>query len=169
MCAVLGVSASGYYAWRGRPLVPPRVRARSRPAAPAARDHAASRGRYGSPRVHHVLQADGQRMGRKRVIRLMRVDSLRGRPRRRFRVTTRADPHARRRPITCAAFHPRRPIASGRRTSRHPDARRLALSGRAARFVVATGGRLGAAPDPRTELVCAAWHMARSAGTRPTG
>jgi transposase InsO family protein len=46
----------------------------------------------GARRVHQALQAAGQRVGRNRVIRLMRVDQLRGRPRRRFRVTTQAAP-----------------------------------------------------------------------------
>src|SRR5262245_11260948 len=92
LCAVLGVSPSGYYAWRGRPLVTPRVRANQGLRARIRAIHAASRGRYGSPRVHEALQAAGARVGRNRVIRLMRREQLRGRPARRFRVTTQADP-----------------------------------------------------------------------------
>jgi transposase InsO family protein len=56
--------------------------------------HAKSRQRYGSPRIHRALQAEGTPLGRNRVIRLMRAEQLRGRPHRRFRVTTQADPTA---------------------------------------------------------------------------
>ncbi len=48
----------------------------------------ASKRRYGSPRVHGELLASGERCGRKRVARLMRVDGLRAKKNRRFRVTT---------------------------------------------------------------------------------
>jgi putative transposase len=94
MCAVLGVSSSGYYAWHGRPLFTPRLRADRALRVRIRAIHAASRARYGSPRVHRALQAAGTHVGRNRVIRLMRGDDLRGRPHRRFRATTRADPAA---------------------------------------------------------------------------
>lgn len=87
MCRVLGVSKSGFYAWRDRP-----ESARSRDDARLAVDIAAiykrSRGRYGSPRVHAEIRAGGVRVGRKRVERLMREGGLRARTRRRFRKTT---------------------------------------------------------------------------------
>ena len=95
MCAVLDVSASGYYAWRGRPLMTPQVRANRALRTRIRAIHAESRGRYGSPRIHRALRAGGERVGRNRVIRVMRADQLRGRPTRRFRVTTEADPIAR--------------------------------------------------------------------------
>src|SRR5438105_155547 len=44
--------------------------------------------------VQRALQAEGERLGRNRVIRLMRAEQLRGRPQRRFRVTTQTDPAA---------------------------------------------------------------------------
>lgn len=77
MCAVLGLSASGYYAWRGRPES-------QRSAADRALTedirliHAESSGCYGSPRVHATLRRDGRRVGRSRVERLMRSAGLRG-------------------------------------------------------------------------------------------
>jgi putative transposase len=88
MCAVLEVSASGYYAWRGRPES---ARARGNRAVlvdAIRRVHADSRRRYGSPRVHAALRAEGSRAGRNRVARLMRRHGIRARCRRRFRTTT---------------------------------------------------------------------------------
>ena len=50
MCEVLGVSRSGYYAWASRPESA-RVAEDRVVAAEIRAAHAASRGRYGSPRV----------------------------------------------------------------------------------------------------------------------
>lgn len=87
MCRVLGVAPSGYYAWV---TCPTSKRAQQDSALqPHVRvAFAASRQRYGSPRVHAELHAQGHRVGRKRVARLMRDAGLRARPRRRFRHTT---------------------------------------------------------------------------------
>ena len=91
LCQVLEVSPSGYYAWHGRPLITPRIGANRGLQARIRAIHAASRRRYGSPRIHAALQATGTRVGRKRVIRLMQAAGLHGRPRRRFRVLTEAN------------------------------------------------------------------------------
>jgi putative transposase len=87
MCEVLGVSRSGYYAWAGRPESA-RAAADRDLAAQIRVAHEASRGRYGSPRVHAELRAHGRRVGRKRVARLMRGMGLSAHRRRRFRRTT---------------------------------------------------------------------------------
>ena len=87
MCAALGVSRSGYYAWASRDESA-RAAADRALAAEIRAAHAASRGRYGSPRVHAELRARGRRVGRKRVARLMRGMGLAARRRRRFRRTT---------------------------------------------------------------------------------
>jgi putative transposase len=93
-CRVLGVSVSGYYASRSRP--------------PSVRDledallvgkireaHAASRGTYGSPRVHAELKAQGVNVGEKRVARLMKETGLEGvSPRKWTTTTTRDEAHA---------------------------------------------------------------------------
>ena len=50
--------------------------------------HEASRGRYGSPRVHEDLIDAGALVSRKRVVRLMRAEGLQGRMRKRFTQTT---------------------------------------------------------------------------------
>jgi putative transposase len=82
LCRVLGVSPSGYRAWATRG---PSSRAVvDATLLEAIRDiHRESRGTYGAPRVHAVLRARGQRVGRKRVARLMRADRLVGVHRRR--------------------------------------------------------------------------------------
>ena len=87
LCRALAVSPSGYYAWRARgPSVRAQTDDRLRQHLRVA--HADSRGCYGSPRLHQVLRQTGLRVSRKRVMRLMRVDGLCARRRRRFRVTT---------------------------------------------------------------------------------
>jgi putative transposase len=87
MCRVLGVSSSGYYAWSKRM---PSRRAQSNAALTRTLRtvHAASRGTYGVPRVHAELVADGLRIGKNRIARLMRAASIAGVSRRRFVVTT---------------------------------------------------------------------------------
>jgi putative transposase len=78
LCRMLGVSRSGYYAWRNRP-----------PSERGSFDavliqkietiHRQSRATYyGAPRIHVELRALGIRCGRKRVARLMRRAGLRG-------------------------------------------------------------------------------------------
>ena len=87
LCRVLGVSTSGYYAWTERPASA-RARRDEELGQRVRAAHAASKGRYGSPRVHAELRANGDNVGRKRVARLMKQANLAGRKRRRFRQTT---------------------------------------------------------------------------------
>ena len=89
MCRLLGVSTSGYYAWRRRG---PSRRAQENEelSRRIAAIHAASRGTYGARRVHAELQAQGVRVSRQRVARLMRAGGREGVTRRRRRCTTRA-------------------------------------------------------------------------------
>jgi putative transposase len=83
----LGVSRTGFYAWRARPES--RRSAEDRRLAVLVRAaHDESRRTYGSPRVHVELAAQGERVARKRVVRLMRQEGLRARVRRRYRCTT---------------------------------------------------------------------------------
>jgi putative transposase len=84
---MLGVSRSGFHAWRRRP-----------PSDRALGDawlterireiHTRSRGTYGSPRVQAELRRQGIRVGRKRVERLMAAAGLSGDHRRRKGKTT---------------------------------------------------------------------------------
>ena len=88
MCRVLEVSRSGYHAW-----------ARREPSSRALEDerltgrireiHRENRKVYGSPRIHAELRkADGVRVGRKRVERLMRQAGISGIVKRRRGRTT---------------------------------------------------------------------------------
>ena len=88
MCRVLGVSPSGYYAWRKRPLAT-RARADVALTAQIQGVHRESRGTYGAPRIHADLAAQGVQVGRKRVARLMRTVGLQGVSRRKVRTTVR--------------------------------------------------------------------------------
>jgi putative transposase len=93
LCRVLGVSTSGFYAWRKRG----RSTRAQEDAVLTERItviHQESRETYGAPRVHAALQARAVRCGRKRVARLMRAADLVGCHRRRTTMTTRREPAA---------------------------------------------------------------------------
>jgi putative transposase len=87
LCRVIGVAASGFYAWLQRGPSQREQQDRSL-AERIAAVFAASRGTYGSPRVHADLRAEGVRVSRKRVARLMREGGLVVTVRRRFPRTT---------------------------------------------------------------------------------
>ncbi len=77
MCRLYGVSRSGYYAWSQRPL--------SQRAIDDAQwidkikaVHNDSRQTYGSPRVHAALKRSGERIGKRRVERLMQAQCIQG-------------------------------------------------------------------------------------------
>lgn len=93
MCRVLGVSPSGYYAWRHRPPSA-RTQADQRLLDQIRTIYAHSRQTYGAPRVHAELRDAGVHCGRKRVARLMRIAQLEGAHRRRRTRTTVQDPMA---------------------------------------------------------------------------
>lgn len=87
LCKVLGVSPSGYFAWKGRPACQ-RQRDDMVLLAHVRSAFARSNGTYGSPRMMHELRDGGLRIGRRRVARLMRENGMRARQRRRFKRTT---------------------------------------------------------------------------------
>jgi putative transposase len=78
MCRVLGVSRSGFHAWQSRPpsarsLEDERLTERIRQI------HKDNRQVYGSPRIHaELVLADGEKIARKRVERLMRQAAIAG-------------------------------------------------------------------------------------------
>ena len=89
-CRLLGLSASGYYAW-----------VRRKPSARERRDGqlrerirviwSDNREVYGHPRIHAELRGQGERVGNKRVARLMQQAGIEGASRRRSAKTTRRD------------------------------------------------------------------------------
>ena len=87
MCRMLGVSRSGYYDWRGRA---PSARTTANLALlhHVRRLQVRHQGRYGSPRMHAALRAEGHRCSRGRVERLMRRHRIRALAGRRFRPCT---------------------------------------------------------------------------------
>jgi putative transposase len=91
LCRCLRVTRSGFYAWRDRPESAHTKRDRQLKVLIHA-SFAASKERYGSPRIHRDLREDHQeRVSRKRVIRLMQQEQLHARVRKRFKCTTRSD------------------------------------------------------------------------------
>ncbi len=90
MCRVVGVSSSGYYGWRQRPESQ-RAQANRRLTIKIKTIYQHSRQTYGSPRVHAELNEQGDRCGRHRVARLMRLAGLRAAQTRRRRQTTTVD------------------------------------------------------------------------------
>jgi transposase InsO family protein len=89
LCAILQVSASGYYDWATRQSTPgPRALEDLDLAREIAAIHAESRETYGGPRVAAVLRSRGRRHGRNRIARLMTQQGLRGRQKGRYRVQT---------------------------------------------------------------------------------
>src|ERR1700738_3486351 len=93
LCGVLGVSQSGYFAWKDRPGSR-RQRDDLVLLAHVRSAFALSNGTYGSPRMTRELQDSGLAVGRRRTARLMRENGLRARQKRRFRRTTDSHHHA---------------------------------------------------------------------------
>jgi transposase InsO family protein len=90
MCQVLGLSASGCYAWCRRSESAHAQRDRQLRVLVRA-SFAASKQRYGSPGIHEDLIEQDEPVSGKRVIRLMQEDGLKARARTRFKCTTMSD------------------------------------------------------------------------------
>lgn len=87
LCKVLGVSPSGYFAWKARPACR-RQRDDMVLLAHVRSAFAASNATYGSPRMVYELRANGLAVGCRRVARLMRENAMRARQKRRLKRTT---------------------------------------------------------------------------------
>ena len=87
LCRTLGVSQSGYFAWRDRPACH-RQRADLVHLSHTRTAFARSNGTSGSPRMYRDLVDAGHVIGRHRTARLMRQNGLVARQKRRFKRTT---------------------------------------------------------------------------------
>jgi putative transposase len=87
MCHVLQISRSGYYAWKKRGNNG-RFEENERLATSIRQIYEKSRRLYGSPRITAELHAWGIRCGKNRVARLMRINGIAAKTKRRFKVTT---------------------------------------------------------------------------------
>lgn len=86
LCRAMQVARSGYYAWATRAECARRREDRVL-AAHVAAAFERSRRSYGSPRISAELRAEGVRVGRARIARLMRENGLSARRRKAFRAT----------------------------------------------------------------------------------
>jgi len=87
MCQVLEVSRSGYYSWLSRSAS--RRELSNRALVSEIRSiHERSRGVYGSPRVTAELRASGWWCSENRVARLMRLNGIQSKRKRKYRRTT---------------------------------------------------------------------------------
>ena len=88
-CEVLGVSPSGYHDHRRRARAPrPRRLGNDALLVHIKAVHAQSKGEYGWPRVWRQLLAQGVRVGKERVRKLMALHGIRARGKRKFKATT---------------------------------------------------------------------------------
>jgi transposase InsO family protein len=84
---MMGVSTSGYYAWRDRPLSE-RTQVNQELVTEIRAIHAESRQTYGSPRIHAELFGRGFQVSKNRVTRLMRAEDIRSKRKRKRKITT---------------------------------------------------------------------------------
>ncbi len=87
MCTILQVSTAGYYAWRDRPVSAGQQR-RERLIAEIRVIHDTVKARYGSPRIHAELVAQGSSCCVNTVAKLMQTQGIAAKTARKFRHTT---------------------------------------------------------------------------------
>lgn len=87
MCRVLEVSRSGFYAWRSRDASAAEVR-REELTDEVKTIHAEVKARYGSPRIHAELVANGHACSVNFVAKVMREAGIAAKTKRKFKQTT---------------------------------------------------------------------------------
>jgi transposase InsO family protein len=95
LCRTMRVSISGYHAWFRRLSGPESTRTKEERQLlfQIKTVHKESDGTYGSPRIYKDLKAEGGRISRKRIERIMRKHGISARPLKRFKVTTDSNHH----------------------------------------------------------------------------
>ena len=144
LCEALGVSRGGFYAWLTRPRSE-RSRSDEELGAKVRASFLASDRTYGARRVWHDLLAEGVSCGLHRIERLMRLQALKARPRRRRlppdlgeRQTDRHRSECARPQLRSACTQPQ----MDRGLHLYLDGGRLALCGSRRRSVLPARGRL---------------------------
>ena len=75
MCEVFELSRSNYYKWREN-LVSERKKKDEILQSKIRIIHNKSKKRYGSPRIHNTLKAEGELVSKKKVARIMRENEI---------------------------------------------------------------------------------------------
>jgi putative transposase len=91
MCQVLGVSKSGYSAWRKRPKSNQKVK-KEQLTEQIRNEYLKSRKSYGSPKITQERRKQGVRVSQKKVARIMREERLRSITMRKYKATTNSNP-----------------------------------------------------------------------------
>ena len=87
LCKVLEISRVGYYQWQKRKATMRKIE-NMRLLEKIRYYYESSRRTYGLPRLWHSLRREGIIVNRKRVYRLMKLNNIRSKTKRRFRITT---------------------------------------------------------------------------------
>jgi putative transposase len=87
---MLDVSASGYYVWLKRPISE-REMANQKLVIKIKEVYHQSKERYGAPRVYKALREQGETCNHKRIERLMRVNDIRAKHSKRYKITTQSN------------------------------------------------------------------------------
>lgn len=89
MCRAVSVSPSSYYGWMSRETRRRRKAQEDDAIVQAAKkSHSDSRGTYGRPRIAEDLKDEGIKVGKHRLGRLMKENSIVGRPKKKWKATT---------------------------------------------------------------------------------
>ncbi len=87
VCEVLRVSQSGYHKWL-KNKVSLRAKENQRILEIIKFHHNKSKATYGLPRIYAAMRKEGFGINKKRIARLMKVNNIKAKTKRRFRVTT---------------------------------------------------------------------------------
>jgi putative transposase len=87
MCRVIAASRSGYYRWKKQPQSN-RQKENEKILVEIKESHKNSKRAYGSPRIVEDLKANGMKCGKNRVARLMKINGIAGKAKKKFKATT---------------------------------------------------------------------------------